>query len=202
MQKIKRAILSASILISTLAVQAKLVETAPSFYYLEEATQEGHIWVRSCRHLPTEKAQLQGDDLFIKAGLDCTRIAQIAQSDLDTFLQEMESQLPGGGLAFFEAILGLGLMVGAIFLGAKLKKKTNLDRFMFFLGIGSVFKSAYDMDKGQKQIDLWREFQAQIQSNMVGRVEHQWALEVFTDFINSHGTRPNKDALATPAELN
>ena len=190
MQIVKIFLLSTSLLAGTFtfAREGKLVESIPSFYYLEEATEEGDgksFWVRSCRNTPS-KLELQNDDLFVSAGLDCTRVARIAQTDLDTFLREMESELPHGGNVALLRMLGVGLLASSVFLRS--------DKFFFssswLLGIFSLLGSAYVADKnGEKRISF-QEFKSQIEGRVVGRVEHEWALEVFTDFLNEYGVRP------------
>ena len=187
MQSVKTFLLSVSLFINTLAFgrQGKLVESIPSFYYLEEVVEEGDgksFWVRSCQNMPS-KAELQNDDLFTQTGLDCTRVARIAQIDLERFLKEMESELPGNGVPIVAAILGAGFLVGSLFVKSH-------DFLLWFSGVLSVFGSAYTWDKnGEKKISF-QEFESQIEGRVVGRVEHEWALEIFTDFLNEYGVRP------------
>ncbi len=189
MQIVKIFLLSTSLLTGTLAFaqEEKLVEAIPSFYYLEEATVENgeaFFWVRSCRNTPS-KAELQGDDLFTQTGLGCIRVAKIARTDLDRFLREMEAKLPGDGASIGLIILGAGLTLSSMFVKSD-------DLFFPWLG-GATFSflgAAYASGKKDEKEISFEEFESQIQSQIVGRVEHEWALEIFTDFLNQYGIRP------------
>ena len=199
-QVAKIFLLSTSLLVSSFAFgQAeKLALTIPSFYYLEEAIEEGDgksLWVRSCRDMPS-KAELQNDDLFTQTELGCTRVARIAQTDLDKLLSEMEFKLPGDVGVMLTGLLGVGLMFGSLFIRAD-------DLSLFWpSGLILFLVSIYVWDKNDEKKMSFREFESQIQGQIVGRVEHPWALEIFTDFLNEYGVRPESaEALDPPLEL-
>ena len=186
MENFKKFACLASILcfpFSALATETPLALTVPEggFYYLKDTQNQS-----SLVHICSSQKK------------DCLPVAEISQTHLEAFLDEVESRQDiSSGKSTMLNLSGFGLALLAAGVYAKYKKILPT----IGLGFGSAFASwrgSRLAASNRHSENLYREFETQVRAGIIGRGDkisffvsqdesNRAIMEEFTDFINQYG---------------
>ncbi len=166
---------------SSPALARNLVSTIPDFYYLEDLNDDS-ISVRSCLRSETSTT-----------GLNCTVVAMVFKSDLNSFdLLGTASIVGGSGLSIY----GLGGILFPDIVGGKdvkrgfsLRGRRELGAIQFawglvFITLGFFFYSSSKLSKAIESLGGSEQLNS-------GIIFGEGNLKQFTNFLNIYGIRPD-----------
>ncbi len=186
-------------LVSALAAEGKLIDTAPDgFYFLSQDTEtENQSLVHACSLTESTVEAESGTVL----GHPCTIVAKIDESHIEELLGEIgqSRQDISNGKSLMTIATGIGLFLVSATVTKKYKKLSPL----IIGGLGAVGISLYgyaSLENNKLSKSYYSELESQIRSGLIGKGNqlsisplssfdsNRYIVEAFTDFINRHGT--------------